>query len=153
MLDIGSPEVRLALVKMVLLCLFWSMIVAWVWLIWRVVSGQPILPERPLVERRETPWRAGTVFLVALAYMLVVVVIMHGYPVVADLLPGGPELPVANDVGTTVKPVVTAAPPPRRRPKLAPALRTHLRTGLRSTTERCPCRIRCCSTDWWISAC
>jgi membrane protease YdiL (CAAX protease family) len=138
MLDIGSPEVRLAFVKMVLLCLLWSMIVAWVWLIWRVVSGQPILPERPLVERRETPWRAGTVFLVALAYMLVAVGIMRGYPLVAALLPGGPALPVANDFGTTNKPVVTAAPPPAPAPKVGSGVADRPAQGAAIDDEKTP---------------
>jgi membrane protease YdiL (CAAX protease family) len=69
--DIGSPEVRLAFVKIVLLCLFWSMIVSWVWLIWRMLTGQPILPERPLVSRGPIPWRAGTVFLIFVSFIIV----------------------------------------------------------------------------------
>ena len=31
---------------MVVMLIVWSMIVAWVWLIWRLLTGQSILPER-----------------------------------------------------------------------------------------------------------
>jgi membrane protease YdiL (CAAX protease family) len=93
--DLGRHETLVAFSMMLLMMIVWSMIVAWVWLIWRLSRGESILPERPLVSREEPPWRAGTVSLVAFGYLLVSFVILSGYPLIADILPAGPAVPVA----------------------------------------------------------
>ncbi len=71
---IGRTEILLAFMTMVLLLCFWAMVIAWGWLIWRLLTGKPILPERPMVSRGRTtvagghgiprcPWLHGREFL------------------------------------------------------------------------------------------
>ena len=60
MANIGPTEILLALLSMLFLAIVAAMFMAWGWLIWRLLTGQPILPERPMVSRRETPGGVGT---------------------------------------------------------------------------------------------
>jgi membrane protease YdiL (CAAX protease family) len=84
--NIGPTEILAALLTMLLLFIFWSMFVAWVWLIWCLLTGQSFLPERPMVTRSEPSWGAGTVLLVFLSYIGISILISMSYPLVADKL-------------------------------------------------------------------
>jgi membrane protease YdiL (CAAX protease family) len=64
--NIGPTEIVRALLTMLFLCTLWAMFVAWAWLIWRLLTGQSILPERCVVSRRQPPWGAGTVLFILL---------------------------------------------------------------------------------------
>jgi membrane protease YdiL (CAAX protease family) len=96
--DIGQhAEVLVPLLSMLLLLICWAMFVAWAWLIWRLVTGQSILPERPLVTRGEPLWGAGTILLVFLSYVGVSFLISISYPLVALGLPvKAADLPLAG---------------------------------------------------------
>ncbi len=97
MANIGPTEILLAFLTMLLLSIFWAMFIAWVWLIWRLLTGQSILPERPMVTRVEPSWGAGTVLLVFLSYLGVSSLIFVSYPYVADKLPAkAATLPLAD---------------------------------------------------------
>ena len=95
--NIGPAEILLTFLTMLLLSLCWAMFIAWAWLIWRLLTGQSILPERPLVVRGEPTWGAGTVVLVFLSYVGVSTLISVSYPLIAAKLPAGAAtLPVAE---------------------------------------------------------
>jgi membrane protease YdiL (CAAX protease family) len=95
--NIGPTEILAALLTMLLLFIFWSMFVAWVWLIWCLLTGQSFLPERPMVTRGEPSWGAGTVLLVFLSYVGISVLISMSYPFVADKFPAkAAPLPLAG---------------------------------------------------------
>ena len=49
--NIGPAQILLALLVFMLLAIVSSMIMAWGWLIWRLLTRQPILPEQPIVMR------------------------------------------------------------------------------------------------------
>ena len=55
---IGPTEILLALLSTVFLAIVAAIFMAWGWLIWRLLTGQPILPERPIVTRGEPTWGA-----------------------------------------------------------------------------------------------
>ena len=63
---IALTEILRVLLTMSFLCILWSMFVAWAWMIWRLFTGQSILPENSMVNRRQPPWGAGTVLFVFL---------------------------------------------------------------------------------------
>ena len=84
--NIEPSEILLALLTMLFLSIFWAMFIAWTWMIWRLLTGQSIFPERPLVTRGEPSWGAGTVLLVFLSYIGVSFLISVSYPLVADKL-------------------------------------------------------------------
>jgi membrane protease YdiL (CAAX protease family) len=95
--NIGPTEILAALLTMLLLFIFWSMFVAWVWLIWCLLTGQSFLPERPMVLRGEPSWGAGTVLLVFLSYIGISILISMSYPLVADKFPAkAAPLPLAG---------------------------------------------------------
>jgi membrane protease YdiL (CAAX protease family) len=95
--------------KQVLLFLFgWIVLLillgigsSWVWVLWRLVTGQQLLPERSLVERRKTPWSSGTVLVVFLVYLLANVLAFQGYLWATGAMPDeqpavAPATPVVN---------------------------------------------------------
>ena len=95
--NIGSTEILLALLTMLLLSTFWSMFVAWVWLIWRLLTGQSVFPEHPMVTRGEPSWGAGTVLIVFLSYVGISVLVSMSYPLIAGKLPAkAATLPLAD---------------------------------------------------------
>ncbi len=82
MQPMGAIEPKLAL----LFLLGWMILVillgigaSWVGVLWRLLTGQRVLPEGPLVERRKTPWGSGTVLLVFLVYLAANVLAFQGY--------------------------------------------------------------------------
>ena len=94
---IGPTEILLAVLTMLLLSILWAMFIAWAWLIWRLLTGQSILPERPLVIRGEPSWGAGTVLLIFLGYLGVSFLASVSYPWVAEKLSAkAAMLPVAE---------------------------------------------------------
>jgi membrane protease YdiL (CAAX protease family) len=94
---IGPTEILLALLTMTLLSMCWAMFIAWAWLIWRLITRQPILPERPMVVGGEPSWGAGTVLIVFLSYIGISFLISVSYPLVADKLPAkAAPLPLAE---------------------------------------------------------
>jgi membrane protease YdiL (CAAX protease family) len=73
-----------------------AIVTSWTWLLWRLLTGQPVLPEQPLVDRRPPPWHFGTVLLVFLTYVFVTLFISINYPLVAGLLPTVPPAPAVE---------------------------------------------------------
>ncbi|HZW29820.1 MAG TPA: CPBP family intramembrane glutamic endopeptidase [Isosphaeraceae bacterium] len=69
----------LAIVVWLALALFSGMVLSWIWALRRLVARQPLLPERPLVERNPPPWGGGTVLLVFVTYVLGNVLAFWGY--------------------------------------------------------------------------
>jgi membrane protease YdiL (CAAX protease family) len=55
------------------------MILSWIWALRRLLARQPLLPERPLVERGAAPWGGGTVLLVFVTYIIGNVLAFEGY--------------------------------------------------------------------------
>jgi membrane protease YdiL (CAAX protease family) len=90
---IGPTEILLAVLSTVFLAIVVAIFMSWGWLIWRLLTGQPILPERPMLSRRETPWRGGTILVVFLVYVALSLLISYGYHVKRAHKPG-----VADDV-------------------------------------------------------
>jgi membrane protease YdiL (CAAX protease family) len=91
MATIGLNEVALATLLLLMLALVTAMLLASGWVVYRFLTSRPILPDRPIVNRRPVPWNLGTVVLVILVY-----------PVVSC------EMPRAYDLATGRKPVKPA---------------------------------------------
>ena len=56
----GTAHILIVLLSFTVLMIFASMLMAWGWLIWRLVTRQPILPAEPMVARSEPPWGIGS---------------------------------------------------------------------------------------------
>jgi membrane protease YdiL (CAAX protease family) len=69
----------LGIVVWLVLALFSGMILSWIWALRRLLARQPLLPERPLVERGAAPWGGGTVLLVFVTYVIGNVLAFEGY--------------------------------------------------------------------------
>lgn len=65
-----TPILR-SLIEGVLLAIFCGVLASWGWMIVRLIEHRPFLPPGPIVERRPTPWGAGTILLVMLTYFVV----------------------------------------------------------------------------------
>jgi len=94
MAKIGPTEILIALLSMLILAVVAAMFTAWGWLIWRLLTGQPILPERPMVSRRETAWGVWTVLLLILVYLLVGFALANGYALATRRAAPRPTPPV-----------------------------------------------------------
>jgi membrane protease YdiL (CAAX protease family) len=85
-----------AILRAALLWVIWTMfcgaIASWVWALHRLLRGQPLLPETPLVERRKPPWGLGTVLLLIVAWYLVT---QHGLELYAQAARRGRPSPRA----------------------------------------------------------
>jgi len=81
MLHIEPIEIVQRLIALV----FASILTSWTWLIWSVFTGQPILPEEPLVGRRAIPWNVGPILLVFVLYVAVNLLFTVIYYTVAPL--------------------------------------------------------------------
>ena len=114
--NIGPTEFIRASLTIVFLCTLWAMFVAWIWLIWRFFTGQPILPESPMVRRRETPWGVGTVLVVFVPLLATQVDISQWVRKAAPP-------PPAYTHEKNVRPVTVPAKddPPRQSPPAGPA--------------------------------
>ncbi len=66
----------------------WAVLTSWSWLIWRIFTGQPILPAKPLFRQRAVPWHLGTILLAFVLYASVSLFATASYPVVAVAMPG-----------------------------------------------------------------
>jgi membrane protease YdiL (CAAX protease family) len=90
MVKLGAHEIWFALLSLLVVAIVAGMLMAWGWLIWRLVTGQPILPEKPLVDRREPPWRGWTIAAVVVTYLAVSLLASFGYHLIQRRLPGKP---------------------------------------------------------------
>ncbi len=71
MVPLDITPILLSLIEGVLLAIFCGILASWGWLIVRLLERRPCLPPESLVERRPTPWGAGTILLVMLTYFVV----------------------------------------------------------------------------------
>ncbi|MFI5456972.1 MAG: CPBP family intramembrane glutamic endopeptidase [Isosphaerales bacterium] len=87
-----------------------GMFLAWGWVLRQLLLRRPILSERPLVSRREVPWRGGTVLLVVLVSQFVAYEIHGAYTLASGRMPGKPPVAraAAAELTETEKMAVTA---------------------------------------------
>ena len=64
-----TTEILRAVVLGMILTIFFGAIASWIWVIGRLLRGESLLPETPLVERREPPWGLGTILLILVTYI------------------------------------------------------------------------------------
>jgi membrane protease YdiL (CAAX protease family) len=76
---IGPKEVLVFFLGWILLVILLGIGASWIGVIWNLMTGQRILPERPLVERRKIPWSSGTVLIVFLVYLAANILAFQGY--------------------------------------------------------------------------
>ena len=76
MLNIEPIEV----VQRLIVLVFAAILTSWSWLLWSLFTGQPILPENPLVSRRAVPWHLGTILLAFVLYASVSLFVTASYP-------------------------------------------------------------------------
>lgn len=91
----GPAQILLVLLTFFLLAVLASMFMAWGWLIWRLLTRQPILPEQPMVARKEPTWGLWTVLLVILLYFVVSITLSYGYAFATGRGPGHQTPPPA----------------------------------------------------------
>jgi membrane protease YdiL (CAAX protease family) len=119
MQPMGAIEPRQALLFLfgwLVLAILLGIGASWVWVLRRLLMGQRLLPEGPLVERRRTPWGSGTVLLAFLIYLAANVLAFQGYiwatggtwiekPAVAPAMPVGKAMEKADsgDPGKAVE--------------------------------------------------
>ena len=87
MQTIDPKAILLILVEVALVYLFAAMIAADGWVIYRRVTGRPVLPPSSLVTRRPVPWGAWTVLLAVLMFLVLTQVVFLGYLKLNGLLP------------------------------------------------------------------
>jgi membrane protease YdiL (CAAX protease family) len=121
MAAVGSPEMLLAVLLSLLVAMVAGMICVWAWVVRGLITGRPILPEAPLVERSDAPWGARTVLLTILLYLAVNLSIEQGYALATGRLPAKSP-PVSapdhtaretpkNPLAAPSEPTVTEQPP------------------------------------------
>ena len=86
--NIGPTQILLGLLTFFLLTVLASMFLAWGWLIWRLLTHQPIFPEQPIVCRNDPRWGVWSVLLIVLLYVLVGFSLTHGYALATHRGPG-----------------------------------------------------------------
>jgi membrane protease YdiL (CAAX protease family) len=64
--------VLLHIIELVMLSILFGIGASWCWVLWSLLKGQPLLPEKPLVTRGKTPWGSGSVLLVFILYVAVI---------------------------------------------------------------------------------
>jgi membrane protease YdiL (CAAX protease family) len=96
---IGPAQILLVLLTFFLVAVLASMFMAWGWLIWRLLTRQPILPDQPMVTRRESTWGFWSVLLIVVLYLVVGFTLSHGYALATGRGPGHQTPPpaVKND--------------------------------------------------------
>ena len=72
-------QLLLGIVLWLTLVILAGMVLGWFWALRRLLAGQPLLPETPLVEGCQTPWGGGTVLLVFVVYVIGNVLAFEGY--------------------------------------------------------------------------
>jgi len=93
MVNIGPSEILFALLSLLFLSLIAGMFLAWGWVVQQLFLRRPILPECPMVIRRDPPWGTVTVLLVVLVYLLVSFAIPLAYGVATGRMPAKPPVP------------------------------------------------------------
>ncbi len=73
-----SPEILRGILIWVMLTILFGALTSWIWAIRRLILGEPILPERPLIERGKPAWGWG-ILLVLVAFMVVNIGGFAGY--------------------------------------------------------------------------
>ena len=86
--NIGPTQILLVLLTFFLLTVLASMFMAWSWLIWRLLTHQPIFPEQPIVCRNDPRWGVWSVLLIVLLYVVVGFSLTHGYALATHRGPG-----------------------------------------------------------------
>jgi membrane protease YdiL (CAAX protease family) len=66
-----ATEILRGVLLWMMWAIFFGTIASWLWTIRRLLRGQAILPESPIVERRKPPWGLGTIFLMLVVYVIV----------------------------------------------------------------------------------
>jgi membrane protease YdiL (CAAX protease family) len=66
-----TTEILRAVVLGMILTILFGAIASWIWTIGRLLRGESLLPDTPLVERRKPPWGLGTILLILVAYIVV----------------------------------------------------------------------------------
>jgi membrane protease YdiL (CAAX protease family) len=84
----------LHIIEMVMLSILFGIGASWCWVLWNLLKGESLLPDRPLVERRKTPWSSGSVLLVFLLYIAANFLLFQGYMWLTGR-PSADEKPVA----------------------------------------------------------
>jgi membrane protease YdiL (CAAX protease family) len=92
---IGPAQILLVLLTFFLLAILASMFMAWGWLIWRLLTRQPILPEKPMVTRQEPTWGLWSVLLIVLLYLVVGFTLSQGYALATGRSPARQTPPPA----------------------------------------------------------
>jgi membrane protease YdiL (CAAX protease family) len=92
---IGPAQILLVLLTFFLLAVLASMFMAWGWLIWRLLTRQPILPEKPMVARQEPTWGLWSVLLIVLLYLVVGFTLSQGYALATGRSPARQTPPPA----------------------------------------------------------
>jgi len=100
MATIGTAEMLFAL-SLLLNSLIVGMFLAWGWVLQQLLLRRPILPGRPLVSRRQVPWRVGTVLLVLLVSQFVGYEIHGAYNLATGRGPGKPPVAAVAAVELT----------------------------------------------------
>ncbi len=124
--DFRPASLLLAFFLTVALFLYLATVVSWLWMSWRLLTGQPLLPPTPLVVRGQSPWRWQTIVAVLLVYVGVSLFVTASYAVVTrvfpDLAANGPIAPeetrppaVGPAPGTAIGPGVAAEAAPTRK--------------------------------------
>jgi membrane protease YdiL (CAAX protease family) len=91
MAEFSHEAVLIALLVWLLLMILAGTICVWTWVIGRLLTGRPILPEQPLVSAVRASWGAGSVLLVILLYAVVSMLFQWGYMRATGRLPAKPS--------------------------------------------------------------
>jgi membrane protease YdiL (CAAX protease family) len=84
-----TNDILLGIFTWMVLTILFGSLMSWIWTIRRLLNGRSVLPETPLVERGRTPWGAGTILLVVVAFVVVNVGAFSGYTLATRGRPPG----------------------------------------------------------------
>jgi membrane protease YdiL (CAAX protease family) len=63
-------EISRSVVDGMILAILFGAVASWAWTLRRLLRGEAVLPEAPMVERRTPPWGLGTIALMLAAYVI-----------------------------------------------------------------------------------
>ena len=114
MAAIAIKQVFVFLLGWMILIIFLGIAASWIGIIWNLLSGHRVLPERPLVAHRPLPWGSGSVLLVFLVFLGANKVAFDGYMQVSGTTMSkkpkiAAPMPQAQE-GAVEKKVVTKSP-------------------------------------------